>query len=76
MHECSQSALPKMARGLSTKKAVLARTEEERRLIWSVMWMLRSAKSSQLADVARTAAKWERGIGCFIKVRLMGGEAA
>jgi hypothetical protein len=44
----------------------------ERRLICSVMQMLRGAKRSQLRDVARAAMKWERGIGCFIKVRLIG----
>jgi len=37
------------------------------------MWMLRGAKQSQLWDVAKAAAEWERGIGCFIKVRLMNG---
>jgi hypothetical protein len=44
----------------------------ERKLICSLMRMLRGAKRSQLLDVARAAAKWERGIGCFIKVRLVG----
>jgi len=43
----------------------------ERRLICSVVQMLRGAKRSQLRDVARAAVKWERGLGCFIKVRLM-----
>ena len=46
-------------------------TSGEQKLICSLMRMLRGAKRSQLADVARAAAKWERGIGCFIKVRLM-----
>jgi hypothetical protein len=45
----------------------------ERKLICSLMRMLRGAKQSQLKDVARAAAEWERGIGCFIKVRLMNG---
>lgn len=40
------------------------------------MRMLRGAKQSQLKDVARAAAEWERGIGCFIKVRLMNGYTA
>jgi len=43
----------------------------ERRLICSVMKMLRGAKQSEIREVARAAVKWERGIGCFIKVRLM-----
>jgi hypothetical protein len=48
----------------------------ERKLICGVMEMLRGAKQSQVADVARAAAEWERGIGCFIKVRLMNGYSA
>ena len=48
----------------------------ERKLICNLMRMLRGAKKSQLWDVARAAAKWERGIGCFIKVRLMNGYSA
>ena len=43
----------------------------ERKLICDLMRMLRGAKQSELRDVAIAAAKWERGIGCFIKVRLM-----
>lgn len=43
----------------------------ERRLIWSVMKLLRGAKRSDVEEVARAAAKWESGIGCFIKLRLM-----
>ena len=46
----------------------------ERRLICSVMKMLRGAKQSEIREVARAAVKWERGIGCFIKVRLMAGD--
>ncbi|MDR3458067.1 MAG: hypothetical protein P4N60_11515 [Verrucomicrobiae bacterium] len=46
-------------------------TPGERKLICSLMRMLRGAKRSQLQEVAMAAAKWERGIGCFIKVRLM-----
>jgi hypothetical protein len=34
----------------------------ERRLICAVMRMLKGAKRSQIADVARAAAKWESGI--------------
>ena len=45
-------------------------SEGERRLIGSVMGMLKGARRSQIRDVARAAAKWERGIGFFIKVRL------
>jgi hypothetical protein len=48
----------------------------ERRLICSLMRLLRGAKRSQLWDVAKAAAEWERGIGCFIKVRLMNGYSA
>ena len=44
----------------------------ERALIGAVVRMLRSARRSQVREVARAAVKWERGIGCFIKVRLMG----
>jgi hypothetical protein len=43
----------------------------ERRLIWSVMKLLRSAKQSQVGDVASAAAKWESSLGCFMKARLM-----
>ena len=46
-------------------------SQGERRLICSLMGMLRGAKRSQVAEVARAAAKWERGLGCFIKVRLI-----
>jgi len=49
-----------------------ALTLGERKLICNVMRMLRGAKQSELRDVAIAAAKWERGIGCFIKVRLVG----
>src|SRR4051812_45390494 len=42
----------------------------EKELIRGVMRMLRSAKQSQIEEVARAAQKWEIGIGCFIKVRL------
>src|SRR5271156_6327043 len=48
----------------------------ERKIICSLMRLLRGAKRSQLRDVARAAAEWERGIGCFIKVRLMNGHGA
>jgi hypothetical protein len=43
----------------------------ERRLITALIRMLRAAKNSQIHDVARAAAKWESGITCFIKVRLI-----
>ena len=43
----------------------------ERRLICAVMRLLKSARRSQINEVARAAAKWESGIGLFIKVRLM-----
>jgi hypothetical protein len=46
-------------------------TPGERNLIRNVMGLLRGAKRSRWKDVAEAAAKWERGIGCFIKVRLI-----
>jgi hypothetical protein len=45
----------------------------ERKLLCSLMEMLFCAKQSQVRDIARAAAEWERGIGYFIKVRLMNG---
>jgi hypothetical protein len=45
--------------------------EGEKTLLRAIGRMLRGAKRSQLQEVARAAAKWERGIGCFIKVRLI-----
>ncbi len=53
-----------------------ALTPGERKLICSLMRMLRGAKRSQWQDVARAAAKWEQGIGFFIKVRLMNDRKA
>src|SRR5688572_20454727 len=50
-------------------------SQGERHLIWNVMKLLRGAKRSEVEEVARAAAKWESGIGCFIKVRLMGQAA-
>jgi hypothetical protein len=46
--------------------------EGEKTLLHAIARMLRSAKRSELQEVARAAVKWERGIGCFIKVRLIG----
>jgi hypothetical protein len=43
----------------------------ERALLHAIARMLRSAKRSHLPEVARAAAKWERSIGCFVKVRLI-----
>ncbi len=43
----------------------------ERAVIRAVVRMLRSARRSEVREVARAAAKWARGLGCFIKVRLM-----
>ena len=45
--------------------------EGEKRLLHAIARMLRSAKRSELEEVARAAAKWERGLACFIKVRLI-----
>ena len=44
----------------------------ERRFLGSLARMMRSAKRSKSRDVAQAAVKWERALGCFIKVRLMG----
>jgi hypothetical protein len=46
--------------------------EGEKALLHAIARMLRSAKRSELQEVARAASKWERGIGCFVKVRLIG----
>ena len=43
----------------------------ERKVIRAVVEMLRGAKRSEFREVARAAAKWERGLGCFIRVRLV-----
>ena len=53
-----------------------ALTPGEKKLICNLMRMLRGAKHSQIQEVARAAAKWERGIGCFIKVRLINDRKA
>ncbi len=42
----------------------------ERRFLGSLARMMRSAKRSKSRDVAQAAVKWERALGCFIKVRL------
>ena len=43
----------------------------ERRFLVGLARMMRSAKRSKSPDVARAAVKWERALGCFIKVRLI-----
>ena len=43
----------------------------ERRLLCALMRLLKSARRSQINDVARAAAKWESGLAFFIKIRLM-----
>jgi hypothetical protein len=43
----------------------------ERRFLGGLAWMMRSARRSKSPDVARAAVKWERALGCFIKVRLI-----
>ena len=43
----------------------------ERRFLVGLARMMRSAKRSKSPDVARAAVKWERALGCFIKVRLL-----
>ncbi len=45
--------------------------EEERAVLRSLVRMLQSAKRSRVAGVARAARKWELGLGCFVKVRLL-----
>jgi hypothetical protein len=44
----------------------------ERSVIRAVAKVLREAKASESLEMARAAAKWERALGCFIKVRLKG----
>ena len=44
----------------------------ERSVIRSVAKVLREAKEGKSLEMARAAAKWERALGCFIKVRLKG----
>lgn len=58
-------------RNIGPQEWWMSLSDGERRLIWSVMKMLRGAKRSAILDVARAASKWELGIGCFIKFRLM-----
>ncbi len=41
-------------------------------MIRDIARLLREAKESQSPEMARAAAKWERALGCFIKVRLKG----
>ena len=43
----------------------------ERRFLGGLARMMRSAKRSKLPDVTQAAVKWERALGCFIKVRLI-----
>ncbi len=45
--------------------------EGERALLRAVAETLRIAKRSRSREVARAAVKWERRIGCFVKVRLI-----
>ena len=44
---------------------------DERRFLGGLARMMRSARRSKSLDVARAAVKWERALGCFIKVRLI-----
>ena len=44
----------------------------ERRFLNGLRRMVRSAKQSPSREVAQAAVKWERALGCFIKVRLIG----
>lgn len=44
----------------------------EKAVIWDVLTAIRGLKGSRCPHVGRAARKWERSIGCFIKVRLIG----
>jgi hypothetical protein len=44
---------------------------EERALIRAVFRLLGRAKRSEAPELAQAAVKWERSLGCFIKVRLI-----
>ena len=43
----------------------------EKALIRAVFRLLGRARQSQARELALAAVKWERSLGCFIKVRLM-----
>ncbi len=43
----------------------------ERKFLQVLARMVRSAKRSRSSEVAQAAVKWERALGCFIKVRLI-----
>jgi len=43
----------------------------ERVFLVALARMLRAARESEHPGVKQAAAKWERSLGCFIKVRLM-----
>ncbi len=43
----------------------------ERRFLRGLARMVRRARRSRSPEVAQAAAKWERTLKCFIKVRLM-----
>lgn len=42
----------------------------EKAVIRAVFRLLGIAKRNQSRDIAQAAVKWERSLGCFIKVRL------
>ena len=44
---------------------------DERRFLDGLARMMRSARRSKSPGVAQAALKWERALGCFIKVRLI-----
>src|ERR1041385_1762261 len=44
----------------------------EKAVIRDVIGMIRGLKRSRSVPVAEAARKWERGLTCFIKFRLMG----
>ncbi len=43
----------------------------ERRFLGGLARMMRSARRSKSPGVAQAAVKWQRALGCFIKVRLI-----
>jgi hypothetical protein len=46
-------------------------TGGEKDFLRALMRMIQGAKHSQVVEVARAAQKWESGLSCFIKARLM-----
>ncbi len=79
---CKKTATIEVSAGLGTSEARSQKGEVrpdwwvalpagERSVIRAVAVALREAKASGSLEMARAAAKWERALGCFIKVRLV-----